>query len=44
MKFKRYISWDWLDMSYIDSDTGECYKTLDDIPPKLRHLVSCEAP
>lgn len=33
-----YISFDWLEDRYV-SDLGDCYKTIEDIPPKYRHLV-----
>jgi hypothetical protein len=32
------IEWDWLDNSFI-ADDGTCYKTIEDIPEDLQHLV-----
>lgn len=35
---KTSIAWDELEQRYIDQD-GNLYKTIDDIPESMRHLV-----
>lgn len=37
-KAPKYISWDWLEGAFVCS-RGNCYKTIEDIPPQWRHLV-----
>jgi hypothetical protein len=39
MDAQKTIKFDWLENRYVDSENGECYKTLEDIPQQLRHLV-----
>jgi len=34
----QYIAWDWLESRYVDN-LGNCYKTLEEIPEDIRHLV-----
>ena len=39
MNNKEYIKWDVLEQRYWNSENGELYKTIEEIPEDLRHLV-----